>query len=672
MKISAIASARKEIDRLTEDLHYHNARYYLDANPEISDQQYDAMLRELEALEQQFPELARPDSPTRRVGGEITKEFPVFTHLKPMKSLSNAYSIEELREFDDRVRDNLGADDYQYIAQLKIDGAALSLHYENGLLTNGVTRGNGAQGDDITANVKTIRSVPLRLSGENVPKLLEVRGEAFMRRGSFAALNEQRILNEETPWANPRNAAAGALKLQDSAETARRKLDFIAYQLYIDGEAAPETDFECMALLKAWGFQTSPHDELVGTIEKAEKLIAVWEDKRDELDYDTDGLVFKLNRLDYRDELGSTSKSPRWAIAYKFAAEEAVTTLETVTYQVGRTGYVTPVANLAPVQLAGTTVKRASLYNFDEIERLNLHLLDQVVVVKSGEIIPKVLRALPENRKPDAKPVEIISNCPECGAPLVRPEGEVASFCPNREGCPPQVKGRVDHFAGRRAMDIDGLGAEIVSQLVDAGLVKDYADLYQLKYETVVELERFAEKSAKNLIAAIEKSKETPFERLVYALGIRHAGESVARKLAEHFGSMDALANAKKEDVEAIYELGGAIAESVVAFFGDEQNRRRIDALKAAGLRMEIEQTAEKTNKLEGKKFVVSGSFEGISRDELKAKIAQNGGVNNSSLSSKVDYLIAGEKMGPAKKEKAEKLEIPIITLAEFEALLGE
>ena len=669
MEIS-INKAKREIERLTEELHYHNARYYQDAEPEISDQQFDAMLRELEELEKQFPELAKPDSPTARVGGGVTKVFPVFTHLKAMKSLGNAYSFEELREFDKRVREGLGADDFQYIAQLKIDGAALSLHYENGLLTNGVTRGNGAQGDDITHNVKTIRSIPLKLATDHPPKTLEVRGEAFMRKKDFENLNERRLKNNEAPMANPRNATAGALKLQDSAETARRKLDFIAYQLYVEGDDGPETDFDCMKLLKSWGFRVSPYDKLVENAEQAEELIEEWQEKRRELDYETDGLVLKVNRLDYRDELGATSKSPRWAVAYKFAAEEAVTTLEAVAYQVGRTGFVTPVANLAPVQLAGTTVKRASLYNFDEIERLNLHLKDQVVVVKSGEIIPKVLRALPDMRPANAQPVCVITHCPECGTKLRSPEDEVASYCPNKENCPPQVKGRIGHFASRRAMDIDGLGAEIVSQLVDEGLVKDYADLYQLQYDDLINLERFGEKSAKNLLKSIEASKDTPFERLIYGLGIRHVGETAARKLAEKFGGMDAVMNAGKEDVEKIYELGPAVAESVAAFFADEQNRARVSALKKAGLNMEKVSTEEKTDKLGGKKFVVSGSFDGMSRDELKAKIAQNGGVNNTSLSSKVDYLIAGEKMGPAKKEKAEKLEIPIITLEEFEEML--
>jgi len=641
------------------------------AAPTISDAEFDRLMRELQALETQHPELASPNSPTKRVGGEVTKLFPTVAHRKPMMSLDNSYDLGDLREFDRRVSQGLGNAPYCYLAQLKIDGVALSLHYENGELVRALTRGNGEQGDEITANVRTIRSIPLRIQGANLPQRFEVRGEAFMRREQFERLNAERAELGEAPLMNPRNTTAGTLKLQDSAEVARRKLDFVAY--YLDCEQAqPGTDAESMELLATWKFPVIPHWKRVYNLNEVEAYIAHWAEARRNLPFDTDGIVVKVDDLAQRAELGSTAKSPRWAIAYKYAAEQAETTLVSVSYQVGRTGYITPVANLEPVLLAGTVVKRASLYNYDEIARLNLHIGDRVRVEKSGEIIPKVLEALSEHRKPTAVPVVPPSHCPECNTALLQNPGEVAWYCPNELGCPPQVKGRLEHFASRRAMDIEGLGGEIVSALVESGLVRNPADLYDLTYEQVVALDRFAEKSARNLIAAIEASKKQPFERLLFGLGIRYVGEGVAEKLARKYGDLQQLRQANAAEIGEVYQIGERIAQSLSHWLADAANQQLLDRLVAAGLRTSAIEREQRSERVAGKKFLISGVFEGYERDDLKDLIEAHGGIIASGVTSTLDYLVAGAKMGPAKLEKAQKLGITIIGLAELGQLLDE
>jgi DNA ligase (NAD+) len=661
--------AENRILELTDSLDHHNYLYYVEAKPIISDAEFDRMMRELEQLERIYPQFKQPYSPTERVGGQITKDFPVFKHKIPMKSLANAYSREELQDFFERVNKAAGVSDIRYILQLKIDGVALSLHYENGELKNGVTRGNGEEGDDITANVRTIKSIPLKLKGDNIPAVLEVRGEVYMNRMDFEELNRLRLESGEPALMNPRNTTAGTLKLQDSAIVAKRKLQFWGYQVF--GEALPDSDYERMQLLKSWGFPTNPNDVCVDNEESILAHIDIWDTKRDQLPYDTDGIVIKVDSHQLREEIGFTAKSPRWAIAYKYQAEEAETILESVTYQVGRTGYITPVANLKPVVLAGTTVKRASIYNFDEIKRLGLHEKDTVVIVKSGEIIPKVMRVLTQARKTDAKPIEPILNCPECGTTLVQPEGEVGFYCPNTQSCPAQVKERIIHFASRKAMQIEGLGTEIVSQLVDHGLIKNYADLYDLTFEQLVSLERFAEKSAKNLIDSIENSKKMPFERVFFALGIRHVGENIARKLVQQFKTLENLRKADVETIASVHEIGNKIAESVVQFMADPVNRQLLDRMQKHGLQFEANVKQVASDKLAGKKVLISGTFEGIDREALKQMILDNGGANATSVSSKLDYLLAGDKVGPEKLKKAQDLGVKIISLEEFKQLLA-
>jgi DNA ligase (NAD+) len=665
------ADALTRIAELTTELNRHNYLYYVADAPEISDREFDALLAELEALEAQYPHARRPDSPTQRVGGEVTKQFAQFTHLRPMKSLANSYNLEEVADFDKRLHTLLGVEHLQYLLQLKVDGVAMSLHYEDGVLTRGVTRGNGTQGDDITANVRTIRSIPLRLQGSGWPARLEVRGEVYMTRSDFAVLNESRVAAGEPPLMNPRNTTSGTLKLQDSKVVAARNLRFVAYYLEAEDAPLPDSDLARMDLLKQWGFPVAADTALVEDLDGVRAYIAHWADSRHQLDYDTDGIVIKADSNRQRQEAGSTAKSPRWAIAFKYEAAEAETTMEAVSYQVGRTGAITPVANLEPVLLAGTTVKRASLYNFDEVARLNLHLGDRVVVAKSGEIIPKVLRVLPDRRPASATPVVPPTHCPECQTPLVQPEGEVNAYCPNSEGCPPQVQGRIEHFASRKAMDIDGLGTEIVVQLWEAGLVRTPADLYDLQVAQLLALDRFAEKSAQNLVAAIADSTRIPFERVLYALGIRHVGEVVAAKLAAHFGSMAALLAADAEALAAVPDVGPRIAESIVQWRGQAENQALLHRLQQAGVQLVGVPKVQLGNALQGLKILVSGTFEGWQRDDLKALIAAHGGTNASGVTKQLDFLVAGEAMGPAKLAKAQELGVQIISLKELLDRIG-
>ena len=666
------ANAKQRINALTDELQRHNYLYYVKAQPEISDRAFDEKLHELEQLEAEYPELKRPDSPTQRVGGDLTKDFPTYTHRKPMLSLANSYSMEAIRDFHRRVLELSGTTSVPYIVQHKVDGVALSLHYENGLLVRGVTRGNGTAGDEITANVKTIRSIPLKLQGENLPPAVEVRGEVFMHRPDFDRMNADREARGDAPLMNPRNATAGTLKMQDSAIVAERPLDFYAYYLDQFESHDLDSDHAAMQRLDAWHFKVLPAMQRFEDFEKVIAYINDWESKRHDLDFEIDGIVVKVDTISLRDEIGRTSKSPRWAIAYKYEAERAETVLNDILYSVGRTGYINPVAVLEPVLLAGTTVKRASLYNYDEIERLGLHHGDTVLVEKSGEIIPKVLKAFPEKRAADAQPFSPPSECPACGTTLVKTSAEdVGHFCPNVLECPPQITGRIEHFGARRMMDIDGLGEQRVKLLVDEGLIENVADLYDLTKEQVMRLERHGEKSAEKLIQGIEASKQIPFERVLYALGIRHVGETVARKLAEAFGSMDVLMDASAEELADVHEIGETIATSVRGFFEAPHTREIIERLRRAGLQFEREQQAQASAVLDGKKLVVSGKFS-ISRDDLKAYIASHGGQNVSSVSGKTDYIVAGDGMGPSKREKAEKLGVAIISYDELVDMVGD
>lgn len=672
--------ALAEIQQLSEQINYHNDLYYQQDKSEISDYDFDKLLERLIELEGQFPQFKFEDSPSQRVGGTITKNFETVVHKYPMLSLGNTYSKEELIDWDGRVNRGLGTDDYAYFCELKFDGTALSLTYENGLLKRAVTRGDGTQGDDITTNAKTIRTIPMRLK-HDVPESFEVRGEVYFPKKEFERVNTERIDIGEEPLANPRNAGSGTLKMQDSSIVASRKLD--CYLYYLLGDTLEfKTHSESMAQLEQWGFNVSPTYKKCKNIEEVLEYIAYWESKRHDLPSETDGVVIKVDSLDQQNELGFTAKSPRWAIAYKYKAESASTILESISYQVGRTGSVTPVANLKPVLLAGTTVKRASLHNANEIARLGLCLGDTVFVEKGGEIIPKITGVDQAARPANSSEVEYITHCPECNTELIRKEGEANHYCPNTEGCPPQILGRIEHFIQRKAMDIDSLGSETIRGLLDNGLIEDYAGLYKLSYEDLngLEFKTFSEKkgdysvrslrekSASNIIEAIETSKKTPFERVLFALGIRYVGQTVAEKLAQHFKSIDNLMQASLEELVAVPEIGDRIAESVVDFFSQENSQHLIADLKAAGLQFEIEEIEiqHEGNNLAEKSFVISGVFSQFSRDELKEKIKLNGGKVVSSISAKLDYLVAGENMGPAKLEKATKLGITIISEEEF------
>ncbi len=664
------SEAKEKIQALSDQINYHNHLYYNQNKSEISDFEFDQLLRSLIDLENQYPEWKQPDSPTQRVGGTVTKEFENVVHQYPMLSLGNTYSTEELLEFDARVAKGLEGESYEYFCELKFDGVSISLIYENGMLVKGITRGDGVRGDNVIANVKTIRTLPLKVK-ETTPDRFEVRGEVFLSKEVFKQLNkEQEDIGEET-YANARNTASGTLKMQDSAEVAKRKLD--CYLYYLLGEDLDVTTHaEAIHQLEKWGFQVSPTYQKCSSIQDVINYISQWEKRRAELPLETDGVVIKVNSLAQQQRLGATAKVPRWAISYKYKAESISTRLNGITYQVGRTGAVTPVAELEPVLLAGTTVKRASLHNANEIARLDLHLGDFVFVEKGGEIIPKVTGVDLAKRTASSESIVYITNCPECGTELIRKEGEANHYCPNDVGCPPQIKGKVEHFIQRKAMDIDSLGEQTIRQLFDLGLVKTPADLYDLKKEDLLRLDKVKEKSAQNMLAGIEASKAAPFEAVLFAIGIRFVGKTVAEKLAGYFKNMDNLAKATYEQLLEAPEVGEKIAASVVQYFQSEENQREVQRLKAAGLQMESseQQPTLLSNQLDNHSFVISGTFENYERDQLKDIILANGGRVLSSVSGKLDYLLAGDNMGPSKLEKAQKLGVKIISLGEFEQML--
>lgn len=656
------------IKSLREELNQHNYNYYVLDKPTISDFEFDQKLKQLQDLEAQHPEYFDENSPTQRVGGMITKNFETVKHEYRMYSLDNSYSIEDLQDWETRIQKVLGNVPLEYTCELKYDGASISISYENGRLVRAVTRGDGFQGDDVTNNIKTIKAVPIHLKGD-YPEKFDIRGEIILPFAGFEKMNQELIEIGETPYSNPRNTASGSLKLQDSAEVAKRPLDCLLY--FVIGNNLPfKTQFEGLQKARDWGFKVPKQSKLAKNLNEVFEYINYWDKHRHDLPYETDGVVIKVNNLQHQEELGYTAKSPRWAMAYKFKAEQVTTKLNSISYQVGRTGAITPVANLEPVQLAGTIVKRASLHNADQIEKLDIRIGDEVFVEKGGEIIPKIIAVAKRGNQPE--PTKYITHCPECETELVRNEGEANHFCPNFYGCPPQIIGRIQHFITRKAMDIDGLGGETVALLYNAGLVSNYADLYELKKEQIIPLERMAEKSAENLIKGIEKSKSVPFERVLYALGIRYVGETVAKKLAKHYKSIDAIAQASIMDLILVDEIGDKIAQSVVQFFENQENIKIIERLKQYGVQLESgEEAILVSEKLKGKTFVVSGVFELFSRDELKKAIEDNGGKVGSSISSKTDYVIAGDNMGPSKLEKANQLKIPILTELIFKEMIN-
>lgn len=665
-------SVKHKIEELSKQIEEHNYNYYVIAKPTISDYEFDKLLEELIKLEKAHPEYASPNSPTKRVGGQITKEFKTVKHKYPMLSLGNTYSETELTDFDDRVKKALAADS-EYVCELKYDGVAIGLTYKDGILVQAVTRGDGERGDDVTTNAKTIKSIPLKLRGHDYPKEFEIRGEIFMPRKVFDELNKEREEIAEQLMANPRNAAAGTLKMQDSAVVAKRNLDCFLY--FISGEDLPHNNhFDNLKAAQTWGFKISDHMKKVKSITDVFKYINHWDVERNNLEFDIDGVVIKVNSYEQQRVLGFTAKSPRWAIAYKFKTQQVSTILESIVYQVGRTGAITPVANLKPVQLAGTTVKRATLHNADIIEKLDVRIGDTVFVEKGGEIIPKIVGVDLNKRHAHSHKVKYITECPECGTPLIRNESEANHYCPNELGCPPQVKGKMEHFVGRRAMDIDSLGAETIAQLYDAGLVKNIADIYELKKEDVLKLDRMAEKSANNLIAGIEASKKVPFERVLYGIGIRHIGETTAKKLAYYFKNIDAFKNATLAQLLEVGDIGETTAKAIIDYFADERTAKIIEKLKSHGLQFELseDQLINSSDKLKELSFVVSGVFSKFSRDELKKTIEQHGGKNVGSISSKTSYVIAGENMGPEKHKKAEKLGIPIISEDYFLKMIND
>ncbi len=666
------SEAKKKIETLTEKINYHNNLYYQQSKTEISDYEFDQLLNELIQLEIKFPELKLPDSPTQRVGGTITKEFETVAHQYPMLSLGNTYSEQELRDFDERVAKGLEGDAYEYFCELKFDGVSISLIYENGILVRAITRGDGVRGDDVTTNVKTIRTLPLKIYDPSVPKKFEVRGEVFLSKKAFEKLNnDQKELGEET-YANARNTASGTLKMQDSSEVARRRLDCYLYYL-LGEENKPTTHSAAIANLEKWGFQISPTYQKCKNIDDVLNYISKWENKRHDLPLETDGVVIKVNSIEQQERLGSTAKVPRWAIAFKYKAESAVTQLNSITYQVGRTGAITPVAELQPVLLAGTTVKRASLHNANEIARLDLHLGDYVFVEKGGEIIPKVTGVDLSKRKKNSKPVEYIDHCPECNSKLIRVEGEANHYCPNEKGCPPQIKGKIEHFIHRKAMYIDSIGEQTIRQLYELGLIKSPADLYDLTKEDLLKLDKVKDKTAQNILNGIEASKSIPFESVLFAIGIRFVGKTVAEKLARYFKNIDAIAKASYEELIQAPEVGEKIALSVRSFFENKQNLEEIERLKKAGLQFaSTEKEPEKvSNVLGNKSFVISGVFEKYERDQLQEIVISHGGRILSGVSGKLDYLLAGDNMGPSKREKAEKLGVKIISIDEFEKMIS-
>lgn len=667
------AEAKKKIQSLTAELKQHSYNYYVLAMPTISDFEFDQKLEQLNQLEKQFPEFADPDSPTQVVGGDITKEFVTVKHKWPMLSLGNTYNEQELIDFDQRVRKAIG-DNFEYVCELKFDGLSMSLTYQDGKLLRAVTRGDGVQGDDVTTNIRTINTIPKRLAEGSYPEHFEIRGEVFMHLKAFERLNKERIENGEQPYANPRNFASGTVKMQDSAEVARRPLDCFLYGLYTD-KPLFKTHWESLQAVKQWGFHVNDESRLCNTITEVLAFINEWDKKRFDLSYDIDGIVIKVNNYNQQQELGYTAKSPRWAISYKFKAAQVQTELLAVTYQVGRTGAVTPVANLKPVLLAGTTVKRATLHNADEIEkRLQLHEGDWVFVEKGGEIIPKIISVNMDKRQPGAKAIKYITHCPACNTLLIRQEGEAAYYCPNDEGCPPQIVGKMQHFISRKAMNIDGLGDETIDTLYQRGFIKRISDIYELHNhsEELKQMGRFGEKSINNMLEGIEKSKQMPFEKVLFGLGIRYIGETVAKKLTHHFKNIDNLVAASLEELIVAEEIGERIAQSLIEYFSDTQHLDEIEKLKTQGLQFVAEEKVVTlaSEKLSGKTFIISGTFE-RSRDELKDIIEQNGGKILSSISAKLNYLVAGDNMGPSKLEKATKLNIPIISDEELMGMIN-
>lgn len=658
------------ISALQQELNEHNYNYYVLDNATISDFDFDNKLKELQELEAKYPEFATEDSPTRRVGGVVTKNFKAVVHEHRMYSLDNSYSKEDLLDWELRIQKVLGHTDIQYTCELKYDGASISITYEDGKLMQAVTRGDGFQGDDVTNNIKTIKSIPLQLTG-NFPSKFDIRGEIVLPFAAFEKMNQDLIDSGETPYSNPRNTASGSLKLQDSTEVAKRPLDCLLY-----GIVGPSTNlssqFESLEKARSWNFKVPKEAKLAKNLTEVFDFIDIWDKKRRDLPYETDGVVVKVDSIFYQQELGFTSKSPRWAMAYKFKSEQVSTLLKSISYQVGRTGAITPVANLEAVQLAGTIVRRASLHNADQIAKLDIRIYDTVLVEKGGEIIPKIVGVDLSKRLLTSLPTIYITNCPECNSILQRLEGEANHYCPNFYGCPPQIIGRIQHFISRKAMDIDGLGGETVTLLYQNKLVNNYADLYDLKVEQIIPLERMAKKSAEKLINGVKASKGIPFESVLFALGIRFVGATVAKKLARHFKNIDAISLATFEELIQVDEIGDRIAKSVIEFFENEANISIIEKLKSHEVQFALQENInlEATNKLEGKSFVVSGVFEQFSRDELKKAIEDNGGKNVSAISAKTDYVIAGDNMGPAKLEKANKLNVPILSENEFIKML--
>lgn len=660
----------ERIDRLREELHQHNYNYYVLNAPVISDREFDMLMKELQNLESKHPEHFDENSPSMRVGSDINKDFTQVQHKYPMLSLGNTYSEADVKDFYERVRKTLN-EPFEICCEMKFDGTSISLTYENGKLVRAVTRGDGVQGDDVTDNVKTIRTIPLVLKGDGYPKEFEIRGEILMPWNVFEELNREREAREEPLFANPRNAASGTLKLQNSAAVAARHLD--AYLYYLLGDNLPcDGHYENLQEAARWGFKVSDITRKVQTLEEVFEFINYWDVERKNLPVATDGIVLKVNSLRQQRNLGYTAKSPRWAIAYKFQAEQALTRLHTVSYQVGRTGAITPVANLDPVQLSGTVVKRASLHNADIIQSLDLHINDMVYVEKGGEIIPKITGVDITQRQPDSQKVTFITHCPECGSPLVRYEDEAAHYCTNETACPPQIKGKIEHFISRRAMNIEGLGPETVDQFYQHGLIHNAADLYELTEDQLIGLERMGKKSAQNIIQGIEQSKQVPFERVLFALGIRFVGETVAKKLAKAMHSIDKLAAATLDELIQLDEIGGKIAQSILNYFANEANRDLIEHLRRAGVQLALteETLSAQTDKLKGMSIVISGVFAKHSRDEYKLMIEQNGGKNVGSISSKTSFILAGENMGPSKLEKAQKLGVRIIDENEFLQML--
>ncbi|MCO5261089.1 MAG: NAD-dependent DNA ligase LigA [Crocinitomicaceae bacterium] len=664
--------AKKRIEQLIDLLNQYNHEYYIDSNPSISDYEFDLLLKELEGLEVQFPQYAFEYSPTKRVGGDITKKFEVIQHIYPMLSLSNTYSESEIVDWENRIK-KMTLEPIEYVCELKYDGVAIGIRYDNGVLTQAVTRGDGTQGENITANVKTIKTIPLKLKG-NFPNTFEIRGEIFLPFKKFEEINKEREDLGEQLFANPRNSASGTLKLHDSKVVAQRGLDTYLYGVYgVDGLTSGH--FEMVQLAGQWGLKVPSVKERyiqkVNSIEEIMDFIHYWDKKRDELPFAIDGIVIKVNNYAQQEELGYTAKSPRWATAYKFKAERVESNLLSIDYQVGRTGVITPVANLSPIQLGGTTVKRASLHNADQIEKLDLHYNDAVFVEKGGEIIPKIVGVNTEKRANSAQKVVFIHQCPECATELVRNEGEAQHFCPNDSSCPPQMTGKIEHFIGRKAMNIDGLGTETIQLLFDNNFIKNSADLYDLTFDNLLTLDRMAEKSANNLLKGLNESKNVPFERVLFALGIRYVGETVAKKLAKHFKNIEALQQATLLELIMVDEIGERIAQAVRDYFDNPKHIALINRFKEIGLQFEIKETATVSNKLEGKSIVVSGVFHAFSRDELKSLIESNGGKNVSSISNKTDYVVAGDNMGPAKLQKATDLNIPILSEDEFVRMLN-